>query len=315
MNNGDDVKMENIGFIFPGQGAQKQGMGKSFYDAFETAREVFDTADKVLSDCSVKSLCFEADEEELRKTENTQPSLFTVSYAIYRVLSEKGYSGKLFAGHSLGEYTAITASGYIGFEDGLRIVRKRGLLMRDCDPGSEGGMAAVIGLDGDAIERICIETGDVSPANFNSPGQIVISGKKDKIAQACEKLEAAGAKRTVALNVGGPFHSPYMKEAAGELKKELGSIEWKTGNGTILSNVSARMTDDPDKIKKNLVNQLFNPVLWSLSCERFVELGCLRFIEPGPSGILKGLFRRISKEVKVFSVEEPDNIDKIEITD
>ena len=306
--------MENIGFIFPGQGAQKRGMGKAFYDAYETVRDVFNMADKALSDCSMKSLCFEADEEELRKTENTQPTLFTVSYAIYRVLSEKGYKGKVFAGHSLGEYTAITASGYIGFEDGLRVVRKRGLLMRNCDPDQEGGMAAVLGLDSDTIEGICRDTGDVFPANYNSPGQIVISGKKDKIEQACEKLRAAGAKRTVVLNVGGPFHSPYMKEAAQELESELDLIEWKTGNGAIVSNVNAQMTDDPKVIKKNLVNQLFNPVLWSLSCQKLAELGCQSYIEPGPSGILKGLFRRILREAKVFSVEEPVNIDKIEIT-
>ena len=306
--------MEKLGFIFPGQGAQKQGMGKSFYDAFETARKVFDEAEHVLTDCSIKSLCFDSDEEELRKTENTQPSLYTVCYAVYRVLSEKGYKGNVFAGHSLGEYTAAAASGYISFKDGLRTVRKRGLLMRDCDPGQEGGMAAIIGLDVAAIERICAETGDVFPANFNSPDQIVISGKKNKIAEACKKLEAAGAKRAVVLNVGGPFHSPYMKEAAEELKKELESIEWKAGSGLIVSNVNARMTGDPDRIKKNLVDQLFNPVLWSLSCKTLVDNGYRSFLEPGPSGILKGLFRRISKEVKVFSVEEPDGMDKIDFT-
>jgi [acyl-carrier-protein] S-malonyltransferase len=304
--------MENLGFLFPGQGAQKQGMGKSFYDGFEVAREVFDEAENVLTDCSIKSLCFEADEEELRRTENTQPSLFTVSYAIYRVLSEKGYNGTVFAGHSLGEYTAVTAAGYISFKEGLRTVRKRGLLMRDCDPDQEGGMAAVIGLDEETIERICTETGEVSPANFNSPGQIVISGKKNKITEACEKLEAAGAKKTVVLNVGGPFHSPYMKQAADELKKELESVDWKEGKGSIVSNVNAMMTDDPDKIKKNLVDQLFNPVLWSLSCQKLDDLGYQNFLEPGPSGILKGLFRRISKEVKVFSVDEPEGIDKID---
>ena len=304
--------MGKIGYLFPGQGSQKQGMGKEFYETYEIAREIFNRAEKALTDCSIKSLCFEADEEELRRTENTQPALFTASYAIFSVLQEKGYEGGVFAGHSLGEYTAITASGYISFEDGLKLVRKRGTLMRDCDPGQKGGMAAIIGLDNETIGNICSETGDVFSANFNSPNQIVISGMKDRVKIAVEKLEAAGAKRAIMLNVGGPFHSPYMKEAAEEMKEELDSIVWAKGNGAIVSNATAEATEDPAVIRKNLVNQLYHPVLWSASCQKLMDLGYSGFIEPGTAGVLKGLFRAISREVKVFPVEKPDDVDRIE---
>ncbi len=299
-------------FLFPGQGAQKPGMGKAFYDAYGSAREVFNRAEKVLTDCSIKSLCFEADEEELRKTENTQPTLFTASYAIYSVLSERGLHGDVFAGHSLGEYTAVAASGYLSFEDGLRIVRKRGLLMRDCDPEQRGGMAAIIGIDGETVEEVCRETGDVFPANFNSPNQIVISGKKEKVKIAMETLGSMGAKRVIMLNVGGPFHSPYMKEAAEELEKGLNAVEWRKGSVKIISNVSAEISDNPETIRGNLVKQLFNPVLWSLSISKLIDMGYKRYIESGPGGILRGLFRSISKEAEVFSVEKPEDINNLD---
>ncbi len=304
--------MDRIGFLFPGQGSQKQGMGKEFYETYETAREIFNRAEKILTDCSIKSLCFEADDEELRRTENTQPALFASSYSIFSVLKEKGYTGDVFAGHSLGEYTAITASGYISFEDGLKLVRRRGILMRDCDPGQKGGMAAIIGLDNETVGTVCRETGDVFSANFNSPNQIVISGMKDRLKIAVKKLEAAGARRAIMLNVGGPFHTPYMKEAAHEMEKELDSIEWKRGKGSIVSNATAEVTGDPVTIKKNLINQLYHPVLWNVSCQKLVDLGYSSYIEPGPGGVLKGLFRTISREVKVFPVEKPDDVDRIE---
>jgi [acyl-carrier-protein] S-malonyltransferase len=283
-------------------------MGKEFYDRHEVAKEVFDRAEQILTDCSIKSLCFDADEEELRKTENTQPALFTASYAIYRVLAESGFESHVYAGHSVGEYTAITAAGYMDFDDGLRIVRKRGVLMRDCDPERKGGMAAILGLDKKAIEEVCDSVQEVWPANINSPNQIVISGLKEKVTQAMEELKQRGAKRAIPLNVGGPFHSPYMKEAASELEKELKNVSWKNGGKKIISNATAEVAEDTETISKNLVQQLFYPVLWSDSMKKFLEFGIARFIESGPGTVLKGLFRAFSRDVQVFSVAAPGDL-------
>ncbi len=300
--------MSNCGFLFPGQGAQKRGMGKDFYDNFDIAKEIFDKADEVLKDVSVKQLCFEADEEELKKTENTQPALFTVSYAIYRVLESKGIAGEFYAGHSLGEYSAVAAAGYISFEDGLKVVRQRGLLMRDCDPKGIGGMAAIIGLDENTIIDVCKEVG-VTPANFNSPSQLVISGEKDKVKKASEILKSKGAKRVVMLNVGGAFHSPLMKDAAEDLKKSLESISWKKGHGKVVSNSTAMIVDDPDTIRENLIKQLYSPVLWNKTMQVLVEEGkCKEFIECGPGRVLKGLFRAYSRDVNVISIEKIEDL-------
>ncbi len=304
--------MDSYGFLFPGQGAQKPAMGKEFYDQHKAAKEVFDRAEQILKDCSIKALCFDADEEELKKTENTQPALYTASYAIYRVLTESGYEGHVCAGHSLGEYTAITAAGYMNFEDGLRVVRKRGILMRDCDPERKGGMAAILGLDKKSIEEVCDSVQGVWPANVNSPNQIVISGLKEQVMQATEQLKQRGAKRTILLNVGGPFHSPYMKEAAKELEKELRRVSWQKGNKRIISNATAEIAEDSETISTNLVNQLFSPVLWSASMQKFLELGTVRFIESGPGTVLKGLFRALSGDAQVFSVATPEDLQKIQ---
>jgi [acyl-carrier-protein] S-malonyltransferase len=283
-------------------------MGREFYDSNETARAVFDKAETVLTDCSVKSLCFEAEDEELTKTENAQPALFTVCFAIYRVLRGMGHGGTVFAGHSLGEYTAVAAAGYLSFEDGLRLVRRRGILMKDCDPDRRGGMAAIIGLDPDSIGRICEETGGVFPANFNGPSQVVISGLKDKVREASDKCAASGAKRTVILNVGGAFHTRYLAEAAREMEKELGGVQWRDGRGEVASNATGTVTGDPAVIRRNLVAQLVSPVLWTDSMRALLGGGYTRFIEAGPGGVLKGLARSISREVRVVSIEKPDDL-------
>ncbi|MBN2323887.1 MAG: ACP S-malonyltransferase [Spirochaetes bacterium] len=295
--------MASYTFLFPGQGSQKPGMGKQLYDDSETAREVFRLADKTLDDICVTSLCFDADEDELVKTENTQPALFTVSYAIYRMLVEHEVKADVFAGQSLGEYMAVACAGFLGFSDGLRIVRKRGLLMRDCDPQRKGGMAAIIGLDGETIAEICREVGECFPANFNSPRQIVISGLKKRVQEAADRCKERGAKRAVVLNVGAAFHSPYMAEVANELKRELEKVQWRAGENTVISNATAECTKDPETLRQNLIRQLTSPVLWSLSMQRLVEKGNKEYIEAGPGTVLKGLFRNISREATVHSVE------------
>jgi [acyl-carrier-protein] S-malonyltransferase len=227
------------------------------------------------------------------------------------VLTQEGIDGDIFAGNSLGEYTAVAASGILSFEDGLRIVRKRGLLMRDCDPDQKGGMAAIIGIESDKVVSVCKEIGNVAPANYNSPSQIVISGEKEKVKEAAEKLGELGAKRTIILNVGGPFHSSYMGEAAEDLKKELESVQWLNGHGKIIANVTAEMTDNPSVIKENLIKQLNNPVLWNDSMQKLITAGRMDFIESGPGGVLKGLFRSISKEANVFSIAKPEDIEQL----
>jgi [acyl-carrier-protein] S-malonyltransferase len=299
--------MKGIAYLFPGQGSQKPNMGRELYDNSETVREVFAQAEKALPDVSMKGLCFDSGEEELRKTENTQPALYTLSFAVYRYLLEMGFEGAVFAGHSLGEYTAVAAAGYLGFDDGLRIVRRRGTLMRDCDPERKGGMAAIIGMDANDISRVCEEVGDVYPANYNSPSQVAISGMKDRVQIAMETLKELGARKAVLLNVSGAFHTPYMKDAAKSLLKELNTVNWGQGKGSIVSNVSAQASNDPIVIKDNLVKQLDSPVLWSGSMKTLIDSGLTRFIESGPGTVLRGLMRAQGADVRVFSVEKPDD--------
>jgi [acyl-carrier-protein] S-malonyltransferase len=235
-----------------------------------------------------------------------------VCFAIYQALRRTGREGSVFAGHSLGEYTAVAAAGHLSFEDGLRLVRRRGILMRDCDPERKGGMAAILGLDPAAIGRVCEETGGVYPANFNGPSQVVISGLKDKVREAAARCAASGARKTVELNVGGAFHTEYLAEAAREMEKELERVQWREGEGVVASNATGAVTGDPALIKRNLVSQLVSPVLWTDSMRALIDMGHTRFIEAGPGGVLRGLARSISRELRVVSVQEPGDLDGLE---
>lgn len=304
--------MRGLVFLFPGQGAQRTGMGKDFYEKYDSAREIFDIAERTLPELKLKELCFDGPEEELIKTEITQPALYTVGFVIYRVLNEMGIDGEVFGGHSLGEYTAVASAGYMDFEDGLKLVYKRGLLMRDCDPERRGGMAAIIGMDRKTIERVCGEIGDVYTANFNSPTQIVISGLKEKVEKASEKLREMGARKCVMLKVSGAFHSPFMEEAQKRLEKALNSVNWKQGKGKIISNATAELTDSPEVIRENLLKQLNSPVLWSDSMIYLVENGYVNYLECGPGGILRGLFKGISGDANVLTVGNTSDLSSVE---
>ncbi len=296
-------------FLFPGQGSQKVGMGKDFYEAFEAVKTRLDAANDILGR-DLKRCIFEGPEEELKATQNTQPALFTVEAAICDVLAEKGISPVYTLGHSLGEYSALYAAGIYSFEDGLQIVAKRGALMAEAGVASQGTMAAVIGLSKEAIAEVLsgISEGVVVPANENSPEQIVISGDIAAVETACEKLTAAGAKRAVRLPVSGAFHSPLMQPAADAFGPFLDSFTFNTPRCPVIANVTAGPERDPDVIKGLLVKQLLSPVRWVDSISYLKESGIRSCIEVGPGNVLKGLMRKCDRDINVVSCNNVDNL-------
>ncbi|MGA9770605.1 MAG: ACP S-malonyltransferase [Blastocatellia bacterium] len=299
-------------FIFPGQGAQKVGMGKSLADAVPVAKEIFEKADSALG-MSLAKLCFEGPEEELRLTHNTQPAILATSIAALRALESRGAKADFVAGHSLGEYSALVAAGALNFEAALRVVRRRGEFMQEAVSADEGAMAALLGCDIETVRAVCAEAsedGICAPANVNTPSQIVIAGHKSAVERAVELAKQRGAKRAVMLSVSAPFHCDLMRPAAERLEGVLADIEFEDLNVPLVTNVDAAIINKGSEARDALSRQVASPVRWSESVKRLLDEGVTRFIELGPGKVLSGLVRQMSREVEVLNVEDADSLDR-----
>lgn len=286
-------------FVFPGQGAQFPGMGKDLYDQFDWAKELFGEADDIMG-FKISDIMFSGTADDLKRTDITQPAVFIHSVAVARSLGEE-FKPDMVAGHSLGEYSALTAAGILSFEDGLRLVRARANAMQKCCEKVPGTMAAIISLDDDKIAAVCDELNakglTVVPANFNSPGQVVISGTVEAVGAACPLMVEAGAKRALPLTVGGAFHSPLMTPAKDELQEAIYSTSFKSGICPVYQNFDAMPHTDPAEIRQNLVSQLNSPVRWTQSVINMINDGAEEFTECGPGTVLTNLISRIRKSL------------------
>lgn len=295
--------------IFPGQGSQFSGMGKDIYAAFPETRKLFDRAGEIL-DFDLAACCFSSSEEELSQTRITQPAIFVHSIAVFELLQNRGLEADIAAGHSLGEYSALVAAGYLDFEQGLRLVGLRGQLMQDAGKDSPGTMAAVIGLDDTVLDTLCEQDpGVVMVANFNCPGQTVISGQVEGVERVMEAAKAAGARIVKKLKVSGAFHSPLMESTREQMSKELAGAAFSQGIIPVVANVTAEQVSDPEKMRELLASQITGPVRWHLSIERMIEFGAERFIEVGPGTVLAGLLRRIDKTQEIKSIGTLEQIE------
>lgn len=305
--------MSKIAFIYPGQGAQKCGMGQDFYENSASAQAVYDMASEVLKDnmdIDMKDLCFH-ENDKLDLTEYTQAALVTTCLAMTKPLVEAGIRPDVTAGLSLGEYCAIAAAGGMKDEDAIRLVRKRGLLMQNTVPAGEGAMCAIMGMTGEEIEAVTDGMEGVSVANYNCPGQIVITGETKAVEAAAEKLKGAGAKRAVMLNVSGPFHSPMLKKAGEELAQVLESVELSPLDVPYVTNVTAQQVTDISQTKELLAEQVSSSVRWQQSMENLIADGVDTFIEIGPGRTLAGFMRKISRDVTVYNVGTWADVEKV----
>ena len=289
--------------IFPGQGAQFEGMGKDLFDSFTQAQERFVQANEILG-FDIAKIMFEGSKEDLQQTKVTQPAIFLHSVILAEVLGDK-VASQAAAGHSLGEFSALTYSGALEFESGLRLVQQRASAMQTACEKTEGTMAAVLGLENKIVEKICEETtGVVVAANYNCPGQLVISGERLAIEQACVALKEVGARRALILPVGGAFHSPLMETARVELAQAIASTPFHSPKIPVYQNVTAQSTTDANEIKENLVKQLTGAVKWTQSIEQMIADGAKGFIEIGPGNVLQGLVKKIDRSMETFSGQQ-----------
>ena len=304
-----------IAFVFPGQGAQKVGMGQALAEQFPVCRQTFAEADAALGE-SLSGLCFQGPEDRLMLTENTQPAILAMSVAVYRLVESQGGRAHFAAGHSLGEYSAHVAAGTLSFADALRTVRRRGQYMQEAVPVGEGAMAAILGLDADGVTRACADAaaesgGVVSPANLNAPGQVVIAGHARAVALASEKAKALGAKRAIPLAVSAPFHCALMKPAEERLAPELRALQTHAPRIPVVANVDAEPKRDASSAIEALVRQVSSPVRWEDVVKRLAADGVTTFVELGPGTVLSGLTRKIDRGVTVMNVEHPDQLSSV----
>lgn len=301
--------MSKIAFIYPGQGAQKAGMGKEFYENSELAKAVYDKATDLLQ-IDMKALCFE-ENDKLDLTEYTQAALVTTCLAMTKVVEKKGLTPDVTAGLSLGEYCAISVAGGMAEEDAIRLVRTRGILMQNTVPAGEGGMAAILGLSAEAVEAGIQDISGVTVANYNCPGQIVITGEGKAVEQAAEVLKAAGANRAVMLNVSGPFHSPMLKKAGEELAKEMEQMTFTELQIPYVTNVTAEYVSDISQTKTLLEDQVASSVRWQESMEKMIAEGVDTFVEIGPGKTLAGFMKKIDKSVKMYNIASWEDVEKV----
>lgn len=289
-------------YVFPGQGAQYVGMGKDLYNYSNLAKEMFEEANSILG-FSITEIMFGEDSEALKQTKVTQPAIFLHSVILAKLLGNN-FNPNMVAGHSLGEFSALTAANYISFSDGLRLVSKRATAMQKACEENPSTMAAVLGLEDNVVEKVCSEIKEiVVPANYNCPGQLVISGSNKGIDIACDKLIEAGAKRAIKLPVGGAFHSPLMESARAELEEAINSTDFKIGDCPIYQNVTTKAVTSPENIKRNLNKQLTASVLWTQNMYQMIADGASVVIEVGPGRVLQGLFKKIDKAIITKSAE------------
>jgi [acyl-carrier-protein] S-malonyltransferase len=300
-----------LAFLFPGQGSQSVGMGRALAERYPEARAAFEEADSVLG-FSLSRLCFEGPEAELVRTENTQPALLATSVAACRVLAARGLEPAAAAGHSAGEYAAHVAAGTFAYADGLRLIRARGEAMARAGDDRPGSMAAVLGLDHAQIElvlRAVGAPGDLAAANYNSPGQVVLSGTPEALARGAEEAKRLGAKRVIPLNVSAAFHSPLMAAAARDLARALDGVDFRPGRFPVFANVSAAPVSEPEEARASLKEQLLMPVLWEQTTRALVGSGVRRFVETGNGRVLRGLAKSVDRTLELFGSETPEEIE------